>query len=196
MIGFLTKGGATFSCQLDFSGKEFANFSFFDYSKNTILFHVSLRRHKSLIAHNARRDGKWGKEILVPMEFEGDKHSLEIRFGDPGVGVFLNGKEVSQTGDSFAGLEAVRYVNFVGGVQRGSLRVGGTANADRKGRSKLAIDAPLQVNGWVQDPGLTTQQPVLRASSLDEPLQISVQVDSVMQMLPGGQSAPPLQPSS
>ena len=176
MLAFRTTSGAGFSCAADFSTGSVLNLNFFDADRETIPFHLSVRRDENLIVIN-RFDAKgWRREIAFEVDLGFGALPIEVRFLKGRAEVWVDGKSyglydalprpdpAGRMGlrRGFPGLRRIAYVDIGGQIVAGSLLID-SPDLVKKPLGKPVLNDALEV---VLD-GLTVDsQAELGAASL------------------------------
>jgi hypothetical protein len=169
MLSFRTRGGATLAYPVDFTVYDYANISFFDATRSTILFHLSLRQGPGLAVTNRRGPAGWEAERAHPVTLEPEGNRVEIRFAAAGgVEVLVNDAPVCAYGSEYDRLDRIVSFDFHGGIPETGFAMTGAANSGRVGRGDLRLSPGLMLEGWAFDPeGAPDQRADLEVEGLD-----------------------------
>ena len=171
MFDFRTVGGANFSYDVDFKEANYANISFFDDTRISIPFHLSLRAERSLAVFNRRDGNQWQDEEVVNVAFKPGLNRVELRFDPPQTTVLLNGAAIFRlTQNSCPDTETITCLSYQGAVLPASVHLGGKRYQGRRGRGEISFAQPFYIAGWGFEPGATQMRHMLEIEGMEEPL--------------------------
>jgi len=93
MLAFLTRHGARFTCEADFTRGPVVNVNFFDANREGIPFHLSLRRDERLFVVNRRGPQGWRREIQFPADPGHRPIQIDATFSPWHVRLFIDGQD-------------------------------------------------------------------------------------------------------
>lgn len=96
MHRFITNAPAVFRCTANFAQAVVVNLNFFDAARETIPFHLSLRRDERLVVVNRRDRQGWRREIRFPVVFAHQALPVEVRFARGRAEVRIAGKMIGR----------------------------------------------------------------------------------------------------
>lgn len=174
MLPFRTTNGASFFYVVDFKekGVEFANLFFYDETRETIPFHLSLRRGPGLAVTNARDGQDWRNERPHEVIFAEEATPVEVRFGEDAVTVLLDGNEIFREAGTYPDLGTVRYVTWGGAVREDGVSMTGPDNDIREGIGELQQEPPLALWGWAFETSRPEQVLGIEVEGLEDQPQV------------------------